>query len=557
MKLFPEATDPQQIQTILTAPYFAKALDKMERRCRRYRETPMETLPFHLYRQFYIDGDRRHFEDLYFARRGRLSYLTLAVLLHRRPEDIQALEDAIWAICEEYTWVLPAHTSDLGDRYNTEVIDLFSAETGSALSEIVYLLGDVLDRKVVQRIRECLEDRIFRMYMENTYTWEQVSMNWASVCAGCIGIAFMYCAPERFHLVHDRIIATMKTFLKGFGQDGICLEGIHYWGYGFGYFSYFAQLLYEFTDGKENLFDDPICRETALFQQRAFLRQDHTISFSDGERNCDFLPGLTHKLHKLYGSGVLPREYAAFSEYCHRFCAYLRNFFWVDPAVPPMKPGEKSDQFFTTSEWYISSRKTLSLAAKAGHNDEPHNHNDIGSFLLVCDEGQILCDFGAGEYTGDYFRKATRYNYLCNNSFGHSVPIINGCGQLPGKEYAGKVLSHDGGRFCIEIAGAYSVDGLRSAVRTMGLEEDRFLLEDRFEGDGLNVTERFMTMIPPVVRGDRVQLGSYVLENGNGLIPTVTAETIMNHESQPDTLYLIDYAIGAADNFRLTVRPAE
>ena len=110
MTLFPEATDRHQIQTILTSPYFQKALDKMERRCKRYRESPIEALPFHLYRKFYIDGDRRSFEDLYFARRGRLSYLALAILLYRRPEDIQALEDAIWAICEEFTWVLPAHT---------------------------------------------------------------------------------------------------------------------------------------------------------------------------------------------------------------------------------------------------------------------------------------------------------------------------------------------------------------------------------------------------------------------------------------------------------------
>ncbi len=553
MTLFPEATDKRQIQTILSAPYFKKALEKMERRCKRYRENPIEALPFHLYRKFYEDGDRRSYEDIYFARRGRLSYLALAILLHRRQEDIVALEDAIWAICEEYTWVLPAHTSDLGDRYNTEVIDLFSAETGFALSEIVYLLSDVLDPKVVQRIRECLEERIFRMYLSNTYTWEHVSMNWASVCAGCVGGAFIYCAPERFPLVRDRILATMDTFLKGFGEDGICLEGIHYWGYGFGFFTYFAQLLYEFTDGRENLFDKSVCRETAFFQEHAFLRQNHTISFSDGERQASFLPGLTHKLHKIYGSKLLDVEYAAFTEYCHRFPAYLRNFFWVDPDAPVCAIPEKADRFFPTSQWFVSSSGDLSLAAKAGHNDEPHNHNDIGSFLLACDDGQILCDFGAGEYTRDYFQEETRYHYLCNASFGHNVPIINGSGQLPGKQYRGKVLSYDGGIFMVDIAGAYEIAGLRSALRQMQLDGEGFTLKDCFDGDALQVTERFVTMIPPKQAEGTVQLGKYRLETSMGIQPNISLDIIINHEGHPDTLYLIDYPIGDASEFVLKV----
>ncbi len=553
MTLFPEAKDPGRIQKILSAAYFKKALEKMERRCQRYRENPIEALPFHLYRKFYKDGDRRSYEDLYFARRGRLSYLALAILLHRRAEDIEALEDAIWAICEEYTWVLPAHTSDLGDRYNTEVIDLFSAETGFALSEIVYLLSDVLDPKVVQRIRQCLEERIFRMYLSNTYTWEQVSMNWASVCAGCVGGAFIYCAPERFYLVKDRILATMDTFLQGFGEDGICLEGIHYWGYGFGFFTYFAQLLYEFTDGRENLFDKPICRKTAFFQEYAFLRQNHTISFSDGERIGSFLPGLTHKLHKLYGSRLLNAEYAAFTEYCHRFPAYLRNFFWVDPDASVGALPERTDRFFPTSQWFVSASGALSLAAKAGHNDEPHNHNDIGSFLLACDDGQILCDFGSGEYTRDYFQPETRYSYLCNSSFGHSVPIINGCGQLPGKQYCGKVLSHDGGVFKADIAGAYEIQGLHSVLRQMQLDGEGFTLKDTFDGDGLQVTERFVAVLPPKPEGGAVQLGNCRLETPTGIQPVISQDTIINHEGHPETLYLIDYPLNGTCEFILKV----
>ena len=43
------------------------------------------------------------------------------------------LEDTIWAICDEYTWSLPAHISWAKDE-RTDV-DLFASETGYALSE--------------------------------------------------------------------------------------------------------------------------------------------------------------------------------------------------------------------------------------------------------------------------------------------------------------------------------------------------------------------------------------------------------------------------------------
>ena len=69
------------------------------------------------------------------------------------------LEDTMWAICDEYTWALPAHMNGnqgiyvnyQSDRYT---IDLFAAETGQALAEIIRLLGDKLNPLVVKRAKE-------------------------------------------------------------------------------------------------------------------------------------------------------------------------------------------------------------------------------------------------------------------------------------------------------------------------------------------------------------------------------------------------------------------
>ncbi len=566
MQLFPEARMQEKHAQIFTSPVFAEALKYLEAQRQHYLATPMEPLPFHLFRSFFTEGDRLRYERLYFARRGRLTAFAMAVLLYGRDEDIEALEDAIWAICEEYTWVLPAHTVDLEDQYDRGIIDLFSAETGFALAEILSLIGDRLDSKIVRRIRECVEERIFTPYLKRRYHWETLEMNWAAVCSGSVGAAFMYLAPERFDLVKGRILDSMNCFLRGFGDDGVCLEGLGYWNYGFGFFVYYAQLLYEFTDGADNLFALPICRKIALFQQNAFMRQNLTISFSDGAQSHRMLPGLSQKLYDIYGEEILmpPLEYAEFDDNCRRFASYLRNIFWTDPNAPHGS-ARAGETYYPSAQWYLNHNEKLSLAAKAGHNDEPHNHNDIGSFLLMSDTGQILCDFGRGEYCRQYFRDETRYSFLCNSSRGHSVPIINGKYQSYGKEFCGNVLSHGGGQFRIEFAQAYEEADLAGLERTFLLKEDVFTLCDRFQWNtsGNVVQERFISLVEPTWDGKILWIGEYgfegvlkavcddSFEGALVVAPKLSAETLKDHAGKDCTLYLIDFELTDPVEFEL------
>jgi hypothetical protein len=73
----------------------------------------------------------------------------------------------------------------------------------------------------------------------------------------------------------------------------------------------------------------------------------------------------------------------------------------------------------------LAPDKPLVLSVKAGHNDEQHNHNDIGSFLLHAAGENVLTDPGRGLYSRDYFR-ARHYENVFANSSGHSVPRIDG-----------------------------------------------------------------------------------------------------------------------------------
>ena len=553
--LFPETKNEERKKQILSSPVFSNALKELETLRQHYLNTPIETATFNQFKLFYTEGDRRNYQDMYFAKRGRLNVFTMASLLYERREDIEALEDIIWAICDEYTWVLPAHSKDLGNCYDKNIIDLFSAETGCALSEIHYLLGDKLDAKINKRIEECVEERIFQTYLNGHFFWDSCEGNWAAVCAGSVGMAFIYLAPDRFEMVRERIIDTLKCFLRSFGDDGACLEGISYWNYGFGYYTYFAQLLYEFTNGKENLFEFPICRKVALFQQNVFLRKNHTVSFADGSRESSIQPGLSQKLRDVYGDEILipSMEYAEFDDHCHRFAAYTRNFFWTDSNAS-YSDNINKEMFYPDAGWYLCNNSALSFAAKAGHNEEPHNHNDIGSFILVSDDGQILCDFGAGEYDRDYF-SVRRYNYLCNSSRGHSLPIINGKLQQEGEEFSGTVISAGDGRFVIDIAGAYDEPNVKALKREVSLKDNVFELCDSFEYNkkGNIVRERFVTMIKPEWDGERLKISGYELKFDGTNQPLLSSEKLLNHMGQEDIMYMIDFELTDPKEFRLRI----
>ena len=98
---------------------------------------------------------------------------------------IDPIHDLLWTICEETSWVLPAHEEQGPDFWELhpspravrpcgahtaltrepDAIDLFAAETGASLAETVYLVGDQLAPEVVQRVRQEVERRIFKPYL--------------------------------------------------------------------------------------------------------------------------------------------------------------------------------------------------------------------------------------------------------------------------------------------------------------------------------------------------------------------------------------------------------
>lgn len=526
-RLFPGAADPARFAR------HAEALDAVEKAAREALGTPLPDLPWSKFRLFRDTGDRATFEKPFFARRVRLSTLLAAVLGGRDPDGalLAALEDAMWETCNEFTWSLPAHLwragpRERGMRDERHMLDLFSAETGFYLAEALHFLGDRLDPDVVSRVRAEIRDRVLDSYL-GPYElpwWADGKNNWGAVCAGSIGAAFLYAErdPARLRAAIVSVLGTLEAFVDSFPEDGACEEGVGYWNYGFGFFSIFADLLREYTAGAIDLFQAPGVRRIAGFPQAVRLSGNRVASFSDGGRFWSprgWLPSLLHaRFPDLPAGGAPSSAPARFVRASH----VLRDFVFCDPAAAAA-PLPDAVSYLPDAQWLVVRRAPFAFAAQFGNNGVSHNHNDVGSFLLVDGDREGPMDLGSGIYTRQYFGPE-RYSdeILCCGSQGHSLPLIGGARQQPGREFraAGVRLKRAPGDaelvFSGDIAPAYGLPALRSLHRTFRIRpaEGAVSIEDVFDHEGglPPSIERFIGYEKPVLEGPgRARFGAFAV----------------------------------------------
>jgi hypothetical protein len=173
----------------------------------------------------------------------------------------------------------------------------------------------------------------------------------------------------------------------------------------------------------------------------------------------------------------------------------------TEPVVLPLP-----DNGNTISEAAIADIIDNSIAAKAGHNSEAHNQNDVGSFQIFKNGQQILADLGAGVYDKFYFSEI-RYSIFCAGSQGHNVPIINGETQKCGRKYAAENVSIDKNGMSYDFQAAYDVETLEKLHRDLRFDNKtgEVHIEDtyRFTEIPTSVTERYVTEFEPKL-GDGV-----------------------------------------------------
>lgn len=494
-----------------------------------------------LFSLFEKTGNRLRYEDVYFTRRKYLAVFGCLAILDGGERYVKKLVEVLKGICDEECWALPAHVHRDSDPDWRVCVDLFASETGQALAEIISLAGDKLPEDVRQLVRENIFRRVMNPFLESTppyRPWEGADHNWNAVCGGsigCIGMYLMQDEPEKLNALLERLQASLTHYIGGFAEDGTCMEGLDYFSYGFAYYVGFAEMLQRYTNGKTNLLAQEKCHKIALFQQKCYFPSGRTLSFSDGSSYGNYQMGLTCYLAMRYPDMVIPPVSVARGfegDSCFRFMCNLRDVLWTRDYLKEeekkqaaangsgesgaaeggehAKADEGNVMVLNAAQWNIAHGKSGGgMACKGGHNGEPHNHNDVGSFLYMLGDEMLLTDLGAGEYTRQYFGPE-RYQILCNNSFGHSVPILDGEGQKDGAEYGSSSFEADGRGGCeIHFAGAYGDNRVKELVRSFSYDPRTEVLEieDELEAEGdVPLWENLVTQYRPEIRDGHVRI---------------------------------------------------
>lgn len=474
----------------------------------RLKDAPVPQLTREDFDEYARTGRRVGYERKYFARRTMLRDFALMTLLGRG-EAVGRLEKIITAVCAERTWTLPAHASE-----DENAVDLFAAETAQSLTEIVSLTRGKLKTDVAEQAISEVKRRVLTPYLtrREPYNWENARSNWCAVCGGCVGMTALYLiedADDAREAVSG-LESVFESYAESFSDDGACLEGLYYWGYGMTYLTAFLEL-YRERAGADFPVNTEKLAKMAAFAGKCAVKDGITVSFSDDFERGRIYSGLSSSLTERFGAPPVPSEYLApFSgDDCGRWCRAVRDIAWYSAS----EGGEtETVSVMNGAQWAVMRGNTLSLAFKGGTNGEPHNHNDIGSFTVVKNGDVILCDLGAGEYTREYFSD-DRYGVFCCSSFGHSVPIVDGAPQLAGVEYAAKDFKINGTTVSADISGAYGIRALKKCVRTLTLNKNNIRLTDKFTTDEpVKITERFITRLDARETADGIVVGSALLK---------------------------------------------
>ena len=488
MKLLGRAHDKEFWREVRENEVYARfrneSLNYWERKLVDYEP---KALTYSKWKLFWETGDRGIYEREYFDRRRALEHATMLALIY--PEEKKYTDkvmDLVYIICDEYTWCLPAHQAQNERNDNTRV-DLFASETAFHLAIIHTLLGDRLEPLIKDRIVKEIDRRVVDTYLgcENYGWWETGQSNWTAVCVGSVGCTLMLMRPELMtDAMEARLMKAIEGFIDGFADDGVCTEGCGYWSYGVGFFVFFADMIRTFTDGRIDYFKIPKMKAIATFPQKMFLSERAAVSFADGNRILDYNFSVMHRLKSEYPEDVLiySPDFGSFDGGCGRLSIRLFGAVWLvgDYYLNPADSTTEFEEYAQNAQWLTKRTASYGFSAKAGHNKEMHNHNDVGSFIFAKDGEQILVDVGAGAYTRQYF-SSERYGIFEPSSRSHSVPIIDGLYQSVGGEYRATDVKYEKGCFSMDISGAYATDKLASLKREFRFYDDRVEMCDTYD----------------------------------------------------------------------------
>ncbi|CAG2182165.1 unnamed protein product, partial [Oppiella nova] len=218
----------------------------------------------------------------------------------------------------------------------------------------------------------------------------------------------------------------------------------------------------------------PIVKSIGDYIYKMHINADYFVNFADAHAKQIPDPTLVYHFGELFNNTVM-KQFATYlyaldgkekyllgdggNGHLHQFymemIAYPSLKTLVPKAPQPLESWFPDLQVITLRS-EEGSAKGLFLGAKAGTNDESHNHNDVGNFVLYVNGLPALIDIGVGTYTKDTFGPH-RYDIWTMQSQWHNTPTINGVQQKAGAQYVARNVTYNktSAEFEADIAGAY------------------------------------------------------------------------------------------------------
>lgn len=424
-------------------------------------------IPDNVFEEFMKNGNRTNYEQKSFALRRQLAVLVMGEIMEHKGQFIGDIDQGLRYTLSEVWWGIPAHYPTATPDAQEQVVDLFNAETANLLAWTAYMLHDELedtDPGICETIRQEIDRRVLVPARTNDYTWKKRSWNHNTwTCANWLS-CILFCEKDRERQTDaiQQVLRCLDIFVEGYPNDGGCDEGVGYWNRATGSLFDCAQLLSLATDNAVSYPQTEKLIAMATFPYKLYIGNNQYVNFADTRPNATIPFEVAYPLGLSIGDSVLtqfaalnaqrasfytkPAQHYRTSEFPSLsrellFLIHYHTFKDTKSAEPLVRDIWLPDlQVFTARSEELTTHH-LYVAAKGGHNDESHNHNDVGNFIVYQDAEPILIDIGVGTYTSQTFSGGRYELFNCRSAY-HNVPLINGIEQHAGKNYRAKEVEY-------------------------------------------------------------------------------------------------------------------
>jgi hypothetical protein len=423
--------------------------EKTIARATRFINEPIPDISSEIYNAAVQSGNRTTADNLISQRRFRLVNFVIAEGIENKGRFIPSIEKEVTAICDESSWILPAHVKFTYGRN-----DLGTAMTAWNLAAVDTMLGDKLSAALRKTIRDRVRERLLVHYLaeirgETKPEWWAVDgNNWnAVVHGGIVGAALALddSVEERAEIVAAAELGT-QFYIKGFPADGYSPEGMGYWKYGFGHYVLLSEAVYAATNGRINFYDRDNIRLVAQFPRRFEMQSGLYPAYGDALLTEVPSGWLYHIIDRRYGlNDGSPRALfpdPTYSAFLYSYGAILAFDSKAAPVTGKSTvsfPDHALRDWFEQSQIYVGRQSAgaagISVSVKGNNNGTSHGHNDLGTFVVATGGEPVITDPGVPPYNG-FTMGPNGFEYQIKSSYGHSVPLVAGQPQKRGSQYA-------------------------------------------------------------------------------------------------------------------------